>query len=123
MVNLRRGQVWWAELGEPVGSTPAYRRPVIVVQANFANQSRLPTVIVVVLTSNLDRARDPHNFVLSAEETGLPLDSVVNASQFVTLDKRLQLREYVGEIGAMSVMQLNASIAYMMGLKGDIQPT
>jgi mRNA interferase MazF len=122
MVSLRRGQIWWAELGEAVGSSPAYRRPRIVVQSYFANQSRLLTVIVVVLTSTLDRARDPHNFVLSDEETGLLQDSVVNASQFVTLDKRFQLLEYVGEIGAMSLMQLNTSIAHMVGLKGDIQP-
>jgi mRNA interferase MazF len=123
MVNLRRGQIWWADLGTPIGSSPGYRRPVIVVQSNFANQSRLPTVIVAVLTSNLERARDPHNFVLTAEETGLPADSVVNASQFVTLDKRVQLIEHVGEVSAMSVVQLNSSIAHMMGLKGDIQPS
>ncbi len=121
MVNVWRGQVWWAELGVPIGSTPGYRRPVIIVQSNFANQSRLPTVIVAVLTSNLERAKDPHNFILTARETGLPEDSVVNMSQFVTLDKRIQLLEYKGQVGAMSLMQLNESIANMLGLKGDLQ--
>jgi mRNA interferase MazF len=121
MVNVWRGQIWWADLGVPVGSAPGYRRPVLIVQSNFANQSRLPTTIVVVLTSNLERARDPHNFELSAEETGLPQDSIVNASQFVTLDKRVQLLEYVGQISAMSMLKLNESVSYMMGLKGDIQ--
>jgi mRNA interferase MazF len=121
MVNVWRGQIWWADLGVPVGSAPGYRRPVLIVQSNFANQSRLPTIIVVVLTSNLERAKDPHNFELSAEETGLPQDSVFNASQFVTIDKRVQLLEYVGQISTMSMLKLNESVSYMMGLKGDIQ--
>jgi mRNA interferase MazF len=121
MVSVWRGQIWWADLGVPIGSAPGYRRPVLIVQSNFANQSRLPTIIAVVLTSNLERAKDPHNFELSAAETGLPQDSVVNASQFVTLDKRVQLLEYVGQISATSMLKLNDSVLHMMGLKGDIQ--
>ena len=121
MVSVWRGQIWWADLGVPIASSPGYRRPVLIVQSNFANQSRLATTIVVALTSNLARARDPHNFELSAEETGLPGDSTVNASQFVTLDKRLQLLEYVGQISAMSMLKLNESVFRMTGLKGDIQ--
>ena len=122
MVNVWRGQIWWADIGLPIGSGPGHRRPVIVIQANFANQSRLPTVICAVLTSNLEREFDPHNFILSKAETGLPADSVVNVSQIVTLDKRVQLLEYVGQIGAMALMQLGHSTASMIGLRGDLQP-
>ena len=95
---------------------------MVVIQANFANQSFLPTVICAVLTSNLEREFDPHNFILSKTETGLPTDSVVNVSQIVTLDKRVQLLEYVGQIGAMALMQLGSSTASMIGLRGDLQP-
>jgi mRNA interferase MazF len=109
-------------MGIPIGSGPGHRRPVIVIQANFANQSGLPTVICAVLTSNLEREQDPHNFVLPKAETGLPADSVVNVSQIVTLDKRVQLLEYVGQIGAMALMQLGNATASMIGLRGDLQP-
>ena len=91
-------------MGVPIGSGPGHRRPVIVIQANFANQSRLPTVICAVLTLNLECERDPHNVVLSKTETGLPVDSVVIVLQIVTLDKRVQLLEYVRQISAMALM-------------------
>ena len=122
MVNVWRGQIWWAEMGMPIGSGPVHRRPVLVIQANFANQSHLPTVICAVLILNLEREHDPHNFVLSKAETGLPADSVVNVSQIVTLDKRVQLLEYVGQIGAIALMQLGFATANMIGLRGDLRP-
>ena len=68
------------------------------------------------------REQDPHNFGLSSAETGLPADSVVNVSQIVTLDKRVQLLEYVGQVDAMALMQLGSSTASMIGLRGDLQP-
>ena len=89
-------------MGVPIGSGPGHRRPVHVIQANFANQSRLPTVICAVLTSNLECERDPHN-VLSKTETGLLADSVVIVSQIVTLDKRVQLLESVIRIPVNSL--------------------
>ena len=121
-MKVWRGQIWWADLGIPIGSGPGHRRPVIVIQSNFANQSSLPTVICAVLTSNLERERDPHNFVLSKAETGLPADSVVNVSQIVTLDKRVQLLEYVGQVDAMALVRLGTATASMIGLRGDLQP-
>lgn len=85
---IQRGEIWWADLGDPSGSGPAGNRPVLVVQADAFNRSRLGTVIVAVVTSNLALAEAPGNVLLRQEESGLPRDSVVNVSQLVTLDKR-----------------------------------
>lgn len=84
---IRRGEVWWASLPDPRGSEPGFRRPVVVVQSNDFNRSRIATVIVVVLTSNLRFADAPGNVLLKRRETGLPKDSVANVSQVITLDK------------------------------------
>jgi len=79
--------VWWADLGEPAGSEPGYRRPVVVVQGDSFNRSRISTVVCVPLTSNLRWAEAPGNVLLEAAVTGLPSDSVANVSQPVTLDR------------------------------------
>jgi mRNA interferase MazF len=84
---ILRGGVHWADLGEPLGSQPAKRRPVVVVQADAYNASRLNTVIAVVVTSNTSLATLPGNVFLPSSATGLPSDSVVNVTGFVTLDK------------------------------------
>jgi mRNA interferase MazF len=84
---IRRGGIYWVDLGEAVGSRPAKRRPVIVVQSRPYNTSRLATVIAAVLTSNTALATMPGNVFLPAVATGLPKDSVVNVTALVTLDK------------------------------------
>ena len=84
---VRRGDIWWASLPEPTGSEPGYRRPVVIVQADAYNRSRLATVVGVILTSNLSLAQAPGNVLLRRQITGLPRDSVANVSQIVTLDK------------------------------------
>lgn len=84
---IKRGQVRWADLGEPRGSEPGYRRPVLVVQSNAFNRSRIATVIVVVLTSNLELAQAPGNILLPRSATKLAKDSVANVSQVLTLDR------------------------------------
>lgn len=84
---IRRGQVRWADLGEPRGSEPGYRRPVVVVQSDAFNRSRIATVVVVVLTSNLELARAPGNLLLPRGATNLGKDSVANVSQLLTLDR------------------------------------
>ena len=96
MVEIAQGDIWWAELPEPVGSAPGFRRPVVVVQGNPLNRSRIATVVCVPLTSNLTWADAPGNTRLSAKETGLPKDSVANASQIITIDKTF-LTERVGQ--------------------------
>lgn len=94
---ISQGDVWWADLGEPSGSEAGFRRPVVVVQGDSFNRSRIATVVCVTLTSNLRLADAPGNVLLDADVTGLPKDSVANASQPVTLD-RAALTERVGNL-------------------------
>jgi mRNA interferase MazF len=84
---VTRGEIWWADLPDPRGSEPGFRRPVLIVQANPFNRSRIQTVIVAVITSNLKLADAPGNVLLPAQATKLRRDSVVNVSQIVTLDR------------------------------------
>ena len=90
---MRRGEIWWASLPDPVGSGPGYRRPVLVVQSKPFNDSHIATVIVAVITTNLALAEAPGNLRLSKSESGLPKPSIVNVSQIVTLDKSLLARK------------------------------
>jgi mRNA interferase MazF len=98
-VVIAQGEVWWADLGEPVGSEPGFRRPVVVVQGEAFNRSRISTVVCVALTSTLRWAEAPGNVLLEARLTGLPRDSVANVSQIATLD-RSALVERVGVLSA-----------------------
>jgi mRNA interferase MazF len=86
-VVIAQGEIWWADLGEPQGSEPGFRRPVVVVQADSFNRSRISTVVCVPLTSNMRWADAPGNVALDSSTTGLPKDSVANVSQIVTLDR------------------------------------
>jgi mRNA interferase MazF len=92
-----RGEIWWANLPDPVGSEPGYRRPVLIIQDDTFNQSRISTVIVVILTSNIQLAEAPGNVLLPFKATGLPKDCVANVSQIFTVDKRF-LVERVGSL-------------------------
>jgi mRNA interferase MazF len=84
---MERGEVWWADLADPRGSEPDFRRPLVVVQADAFNRSGIQTVVCVVLTSNLRLADAPGNVVISKRESGLPKDSVANVSQVITVDR------------------------------------
>ncbi|NEO57349.1 MAG: type II toxin-antitoxin system PemK/MazF family toxin [Okeania sp. SIO3B5] len=92
---MYRGEIWWVTLPQPVGSEPGYRRPVLIVQNDSFNRSLIQTVIVVIITSNLDLAEAPGNVLLPKRATGLPRDSVANVSQTITLDKSF-LEQRVG---------------------------
>ncbi len=81
-----RGDIWWAELPAPVGSAPGYRRPVLVLQSDDFNSSRIATVVVAVITRNIELARAPGNVLLTPRESGLPVESAVNVSQIITRD-------------------------------------
>ena len=94
---IRRGELWWASLPEPVGSEPGYRRPVLVLQADSFNASRIATAIAVVVTSNLALQRAPGNILIPRNLSGLPKDSVANVSQLVTVDKSF-LTERIGQL-------------------------
>jgi mRNA interferase MazF len=92
-----RGEIWWANLPNPSGSEPGYRRPVIIIQDDTFTQSRISTVIVVVITSNIRLAEAPGNVLLPSKVTGLTKDSVANVSQILTVDKTF-LAERVGSL-------------------------
>jgi len=92
-----RGEIWWANLPDPLGSEPGYRRPILIVQDDIFTQSRISTVIVVIITSNTQLAQAPGNVLLPREATGLPRDSVANVSQIFTVDKTF-LVERVGSL-------------------------
>jgi len=96
-VVISQGEIWWADLGEPAGSEPGFRRPVVVVQSDAFNRSRISTVVCVPLTSNVRWGEAPGNVLLGAKTTGLPKDSVANVSQVVTLD-RTALTDRVGKL-------------------------
>ena len=107
-------EVWWADLADPIGSAPGYRRPVVVIQSDPLNRSQLATVVCVVLTSNLRWSIAPGNVLLSAKHTGLDRDSVANVSQLVTIDKR-QLTERVGSIPKRQMEAVFSGIDLIMG--------
>jgi mRNA interferase MazF len=113
-VVIAQGEIWRAELPEPVGSGPGLRRPVIVVQGDALNQSRLATVVCIPLTSNLRWADASGNVLLSSRLTGLPKDSVANVSQIVALDKRV-LTERVGKLPRNKLALLRAGIDVVLG--------
>jgi mRNA interferase MazF len=84
---VNRGEIWWASLPDPVGSTPGYKRPILIVQANEFNKSKINTLIAVAITSNLRLAAAPGNILLTAKNSKLPRESAINVSQIITIDK------------------------------------
>ena len=94
---VAQGEVWWADISAPIGSAPGFRRPVVVVQSDALNRSRIGTVVCVPMTSNLQWANAPGNVLLKRRVTGLPKDSVANVSLIVALDKG-QLTDRSGKL-------------------------
>ncbi len=113
MVNSQ-GEVWWTDLGEPSGSGPGFRRPVVVVQGDGLNRSRIATVVCVPLTSNLKWAHAPGNVKLSSRATGLLKESVANVSQIIAVDRDL-LAECVGKLPQAKLQLILAGIDTVLG--------
>ncbi len=112
---INQGDVYWVDLGEPSGSDPGYKHPHVVIQNNLFNRSQIRTVIVLALTSNLQRADAPGNVLLEKGEANLPKQSVVNVSQVFTVD-RSQLDEHIGTLSAKRVREI------LTGIKLVIEP-
>jgi len=112
---MERGAVWWAELPDPVASEPGFRRPVVIIQSNAFNRSRIKTVIAVVLTSNLRLAAAPGNVLISAADSGLPKDSVANVSQVITADKRF-LSGRSGKLPSRVMKELDSGLRLVLSL-------
>jgi mRNA interferase MazF len=114
-VVVERGQVWWADLGAPTGSEPGFRRPLLIVQDDAFNRSRIRTVIAVVLTSNLRLVDAPGNVLIPARAAGLPKDSVANVSQVVTIDRDF-LTEPAGRLRGDLLKSLDSGLRLVLGL-------
>jgi mRNA interferase MazF len=112
---IRRGDIWWANIPPPSGSEPGYPRPVVIVQTDPFNQSAIGTVIAVAFTSNLQRAAAPGNVLCRTQDTGLSVDSVANASQLTTLDKRWLTRR-VSRLPPHLLQEVEAGLRLVLGL-------
>jgi len=110
---ISQGDIYWIELDEPEGSEPGYRHPHVVVQNNLFNRSKIKTLLVCPLTSNLKRASAPGNLLLDKKETNLPKQSVVNVSQLFTVDKS-QLDEYVTTLSPKRVSEILSGIKLVL---------
>jgi mRNA interferase MazF len=113
-VVVAQGDVCWADLPEPVGSGPGFRRPVLVVQGDSLNRSRLATIVCIPLTSNLNWANAPGNVLLPARSSSLSKESVANVSQIVTLDREL-LTERVGRVSKKQLELVLAGVDIVLG--------
>ncbi len=111
---ISQAEIWWADLGQPIGSAPGYRRPVVIVQSDALNLSRIGTVVCVPLTSNLKWARAPGNVVLAGAATGLERDSVANVSLVTAVDRR-QLTERIGRISSRQLDLILSGIDIVLG--------
>jgi len=111
---IAQGEIWWADLADPIGSSAGYRRPVLVVQGDALNASRIATALCVPLTSNLKWAEAPGNALLPAAETGLDRDSVANVSLLVAVDKA-QLDERSGQVTRRTLERVSAGIDVVLG--------
>lgn len=111
---IAQGEVWWADLADPIGSSAGYRRPVLVVQGEALNASRIATALCVPLTSNFKWADAPGNVLLPALETGLDRDSVANVSLLVAVDKA-QLDERVGQVARRTLERVLAGVDVVLG--------
>ena len=112
---IARGEVWWADLGEPTGSEPGFRRPVLLVQADAFNRSRIQTTVAVVLSSNVRLLDAPGNVLVSKAASGLPKDSVANVSQIVTLDRDF-LTERAGKVPSRVMAAIDAGLKLVLDL-------
>jgi mRNA interferase MazF len=110
---ISQGDIYWIELDEPEGSEPGYKHPHVIVQNNLFNSSKIKTVLVCPLTTNLKRASAPGNVRLDIKESGLPKESVVNVSQVFTVDKT-QLEEYVGTLSSKRIAEILSGIKLIL---------
>jgi mRNA interferase MazF len=112
---IERGQIWWADLPEPRGAARGYEHPIVIVQSDDFNQTRLKTIIGAVVASNLDLAEMPGNVSIKKEQSEPPKDSVVNVTQIVTIDKS-ELIEYVGTLSERKMEQIEKGLRLVLSL-------
>lgn len=112
---MERGEIWWADLPEPVGSSSGFRRPVLVIQSDKFNRSHINTVIIAIISTNTRLANSEGNVLLTARQSNLPKDSVVNVSQLFTLDESV-LCDFVGALSANKMEQVDKGLRLVLSL-------
>jgi mRNA interferase MazF len=112
---MKRGEIWWASMGEPRGSEPGYRRPVVIVSSDEFNESHIQTLVCVTITSNLRLSEAPGNFKIAKTKSGLSKDAVVNISQIITLDKSF-LTKQAGNLSNKQLLALNEGLKLVLKL-------
>ena len=112
---MKRGEIWWASLEEPRGSEPGYKRPVVIISADAFNQSKIQTVIVAVVTSNLRLANAPGNVSLAKRDSDLAKESVINVSQLLTMDKSF-LIEKIGRLPDKKMAALDEGLKLSLSI-------
>ena len=112
---MLRGELWWATLPAPSASEPGHRRPLLIIQSDDFNRSRINTVIAVVITSNLTLSEAPGNVLLSKKDSNLPKKSVANVSQLITVDKSF-LTEKIGKLSPHKLQEVESGIRLALSL-------
>lgn len=114
-MEVARGEVWWADLPDPVASSPGGTHPVLIIQSNTFNRSRISTIVAVVLTSNLRLGEMPGNVIVQPRESGLRAASVVNVTQLITADRSF-LRSRAGKLRADTIARVEYGLTLALGL-------
>jgi mRNA interferase MazF len=112
---INRGEIWWANLPEPAGSGPGFRRPVLIIQSDKFNHSKINTVVILTVSTNLKLVNSEGNILITAKQSGLPKDSVVNVSQLFTMDESL-LDEYVETLSERKMEQIDKGLRLVLAL-------
>jgi mRNA interferase MazF len=112
---MNRGELWWASLPDPAGSSPGYRRPVLIVQSDVFTASAIQTILVLAITSNLRLANAPGNVFMSRQQSGLNRDSIINVSQILTIDKTM-LTDFINSLPARKMQQVEAGMRLVLSL-------
>jgi mRNA interferase MazF len=112
---IHRGDIWWGDLPQPVGSGPGFRRPVLVVQSDRFNSSAINTVVIAIISKNTNLANSEGNVLLASQQSGLPKDSVVNVSQLFTVDESI-LIDYVSSVSEKKMSQIDIGLRKVLAL-------
>jgi len=112
---IKRGEIWWAELPEPIGAGPGYKRPLVIIQSNDFNKSKINTIIAAAITSNIRLAAAPGNVLISSKKSKLPKESVINVSQIITIDRSF-LTEKVHTLSDKIMAQVDEGVRLVLKL-------
>ncbi|MDR0301079.1 MAG: type II toxin-antitoxin system PemK/MazF family toxin [Treponema sp.] len=113
---MTRGELWWADFGIPFGSEPGYKRPVIIIQNDFFNNSKINTTIVIPLTTNLILAEAPGNIIITKHDSKLKRDSVITISQIEVIDRQ-RLIEKITKIDRTIIEEIENNILFILGIR------